>query len=131
MPTEKNPWVESVKALGLPTVFLGVVVYMIWTAGSWAGETVIVPLFEKQMKFIDRASEMTEEMNSTTKIINKTLEAHGQHAVESLKTCHDIRETGLETHSDVKEVKTSSGQMLDVLKNIDENTKPLRDGMPR
>ena len=130
MAVEKNPWVEAVKTLGLPTVFLGVVVYMIWSAGSWAGETVVVPLFKKQMEFIDQASHMTEEMNTTTKIINKTLEAHGEHAIESLKTCRDIRETGLETKVEVKEIKTSHGQILDVLKNIDENTKPLRQGMP-
>ncbi len=131
MPVEKNAWVEATKTLGLPTVFLGVIVYMIWIAGSWAGESVVMPLFEKQMKFIDKAAEMTEEMNSTTQIINKTLEAHGQHAIESLKVCHDIRQTGLETKVDVKEISTSHTQMLDVLKNIDENTKPLRDGMPR
>jgi hypothetical protein len=49
MAIEKNPWVEATKSLGLPTVFLGVVLYMIWSAGGWAGETVVVPLFKKQI----------------------------------------------------------------------------------
>jgi hypothetical protein len=130
MPDEKPPWyMGAIDKYGFPTVFLVVFLYMIWSAGSWAGETVVVPLFQKQMQFIDKASEMTEEMNSTTKIINKTLEAHGQHAIESLKTCHDIRETGLETQTEVKEIRANHGQIVEVLQNIDENTKPLREGV--
>jgi hypothetical protein len=130
MAVDKNPWVESVKSLGVPTVFSCAFMYAIWCAGSWAGETVIVPLFKKQMDFIDQASKMTDEMNQTTRIINQTLEAHGQHAIESLKTCQDIRETGLKTNGTVEVIHSNNDQILNVLKNIDENTKPLRHGMP-
>lgn len=127
----KPPWYAAAfEKYGLPTVFLGVVVYMIWQAGSWAGSTVIVPIFNKQMLFIDKAATMTEEMHRTTSIINKTLEAHGQHAVESLKVCHDIKDTVNDTNVEVKVMKQSHDQIVDVLKSIDENTRPLRTGMP-
>lgn len=123
--------VEAVKSLGLPTIFLGVVLYMLWCAGSWAGQTVIVPIFNKQMEFIDEASKMTVEMNSTTQLINKTLESHGQHAIENLKTCSQINQTVEETKGEIKVMKANHDQILGVLKSIDENTKPLREGMPR
>jgi len=131
MVAEKSPWyMAAFEKYGISTTFLVVVLYMIWTAGSWAGETVVLPLFNKQMQFIDKASEMTEEMNSTTKIINKTLEAHGQHAIENLKTCTSIRETGLETNGAVKEIHGNHTKIIDVLEEINENTKPLRQVMP-
>ena len=104
---------------------------MIWTAGGWAGSTVIIPIFNKQMEFIDKASKMAEEMNRTTGLINKTIEAHGQHAIENLKMCREIERVVLETQGDIKSMKTSQDQTLGVLKSIDENTKPLRHGMPQ
>ena len=132
MAVEKNIWVESTKTLGLPTVFLGVIVYMIWSAGSWAGSTVVIPIFNKQMEFIEQASEMASEMNRTTSLINKTLEAHGQHAIESLKTCSDVKAITLETQGEVKAMKANNDQIIKVLESIDENTKPLRTGgMPQ
>lgn len=125
--TEAPWWVGHAKSLGLPTIFLGVLMYMIWTAGTWAGTTIIVPIFNKQMEFIDKASAMTEEMNRTTGLINKTLEGHSQHAVETLKFCQHIDSTTSTTDSEVKIMQKSHDQMLGVLKDIEENTKPLRE----
>ena len=132
MPNDnKNPWwIDAVKTLGVPTSFLIAVTYMIWSAGSWAGTTVVVPIFQKQMEFIEKASSMTEEMNRTTSLINKTLEAHGQHAIENLKTCQRVEEIAAETQTDVKVLTKSHDQILGVLQSIDANTKPLRTAGP-
>lgn len=124
---EKPPWwIDAVKTLGLPTVFLGVLTYMIWVAGGWTGNTIVLPLFRKQMEFIEKASSMTEEMNRTTSLINQTLDAHGQHAVENLKTCQRIEATVRDTDTNIKVMQKSHDQTLSVLRSIDENTKPLR-----
>lgn len=123
--------VEAVKSLGLPTVFLGIIVYMIWTAGSWAAATIIVPLFEKQMAFIDEASQMTREMTSVTAAINTTLKASGAHSIENLKISNEVKTVTSDTNSTIKMVQKSNDQILDVLKNIESNTQPLREGMPR
>lgn len=129
---QKYGWaVEAVKSLGLPTIFLGIVLYMLWSAGSWAGKTIIVPIFQKQMEFIDQASQMTTEMNTTTQLINRTLESHGQHAIESLKTCNEINKTVEETQTEIKVMRANHDQVLSVLKSIDENTRTLRSGMPQ
>jgi hypothetical protein len=129
---QKYGWaVEAVKSLGLPTIFLGIVLYMLWSAGSWAGKTIIVPIFQKQMEFIDQASQMTTEMNTTTQLINRTLESHGQHAIESLKTCSEINKTVEETQTEIKVMRANHDQVLGVLKSIDENTRTLRSGMPQ
>lgn len=124
-------WFGAAKSLGLPTCFLVALLYMIWSAASWAGEQVVIPLFKKQMEFIDSASKMTEEINSTTTIINKTLEAHGQHAIESLKTCNEIKSLSIENGDRIDTVRENHNQILGVLKNIDENTRPLKEHMPQ
>lgn len=135
-PTEVNmdkpPWyIEVIKTLGLPTAFSCIFLYGIWTAGSWAASVIIVPLFDKQMKFIDEASEMTREMTAVTSAINTTLRASGEHSIENLKVCNEIKTVTMETNGNVKAMQESQDQILDVLKNIETNTQPLRDGMPR
>ena len=120
-------WVALIKSLGVPTCFLIALLYMIWTAAIWAGDTVVVPLFTKQMDFIDQASKMTSEINNSTQLINKTLEAHGQHAIESLKTCQEIKSITNANGDRIDTVRESNDKILDVLMNIDENTKPLKE----
>lgn len=132
MDPEKPPWyMDAIRTLGLPTVFLCALLYGIWTAGSWAASTIIVPLFEKQMEFIDEASQMTREMTAVTSAINTTLNASGQHSIENLKVGNEIKTVTLETNGNVKAMQESQNQILDVLKNIEANTQSLRDGMPR
>tara|TARA_R110000868_G_scaffold400006_1_gene674075 strand:- start:6 stop:416 length:411 start_codon:yes stop_codon:yes gene_type:complete len=120
-------WVPLIKSLGVPTCFLIALLYMIWTAAIWAGDTVVVPLFTKQMSFIDEASKMTAEINNSTQLINKTLEAHGQHAIESLKTCQEIKNISTENGNRIDTVRENNDKILDVLKNIEENTEPLKE----
>lgn len=129
--SKKAPWwVGAINKAGIPTGVLAVVLWLLYCGGVWTGNTIIVPLFERQVKFMDETSEMIQEQTRTSGLINKTLEAHGQHAIDNLKTCYEIKSTGLETHGGVKAMQLSHEQVLNVLKSIDENTKPLRTGMP-
>lgn len=122
-------WMDAVKTLGLPTLFLGVVTYMVWSAGIWAGKEVVIPIFNKQVAFIDEATKMTNEMTATTVQINKTLEAHGQHAIEALRITaeiHDeVKESGAETKMNGERLKGLQESMLKTLEDIERNTKPL------
>ena len=123
-------WMEAIKTLGLPTAFLCVIVYMIWSAGTWAGTAIVFPLFQKQMDFIDQASEMTKSMEVTMSKIDGTLSAHGEHALESLKICSEIRnvcaETAGETKLNSERIRVGNQELIGVLKKIEENTSPTR-----
>ena len=128
MATDRGPWwMDAVKTLGLPTVFLGVVTFMIWSAGSWAGEKVIMPLFNKQMTFIDEASKMTSEMNRTTSLINQTLQAHGEHAIETLRISSDTQKVVMMSESELKGIQRSHEEMIRILEKIESNTDPIRE----
>jgi len=60
---DKTHWiVGAVKTVGVPTVFLGILLYMIYASGRWAGIEVVVPLFKKQTEFIDRTAAVVEEI---------------------------------------------------------------------
>ena len=60
---DKAHWiVGAVKTVGVPTVFLGILLYMIYSSGRWAGIEVVVPLFKKQTEFIDRTAAVVEEI---------------------------------------------------------------------
>ena len=59
----KPHWiVGAVKTVGVPTVFLGILLYMIYSSGSWAGTEVVIPIFKKQTEFIDRTAAVVEEI---------------------------------------------------------------------
>lgn len=119
--------VDAVKTLGLPTIFLGVLIWMIWSAGTWAGTNILLPLYQKQSQFIDAASTMTTKMALTTDEISRTLKAHGEHSVEALKVNMLLQQMLTENselllkHS--KDIEESHNAILGVLKDIEENTK--------
>lgn len=120
-------WVQHAKSLGLPSCVLIALIYMIWAAGVWVGSTIVVPLFERQMLFIDEASKMTKEMSQSAASINKAIEAQSHHAIEAMQSCRRIEDTTTSTNSDVRVMQKSHDQMIGVLKDIEENTKPLRE----
>lgn len=127
---EKPPWwMDAVKTLGLPTLFLGVMTYAVWSAGIWAGQTIVVPLFNKQIAFIDEATKMTQGMASSTQLISKTLEAQGQHAIEVLKLSQDIhnsvKDAKAQTDLNGERLKVINDSMLKTLEKIERNTQPI------
>ena len=140
----KAPWyIDAVKTLGVPTVFLFCVLYMLWVSGQWAGTTILLPLYTKQSQFIDSATKMTEKMMVTTDEINRTLKAHGENAVENLRvtnSLHKATETCTSAIIDChKQVQASQDlireqaetnkehqkNVLDVLKKIETNTEQM------
>ena len=127
---EKPPWwMDAVKTLGLPTMFLGVMTYMVWSAGIWAGQTVVIPLFNKQVAFIDEATKMTQGMTSSTQIISKTLEAQGEHALEVLRISQEIQSTVKDAKSQTEingeRLRGLNDSMLKTLEKIEKNTQPI------
>lgn len=131
----KAPWyVDAIKSLGLPTCFLVAVLYMIWTAGTWAGSTIVFPLFDKQIKMIDEVSGMVKTMEGSMQGINKTLEAHGSHTVEALKVCNETRDFSKENGAKLdvlsERVTNSNENIIGVLKAIEKNTSPIKDLRP-
>ena len=139
--SEPTKWiVNSVKSLGLPTVFLGIITYMIWVSGGWAAENVVMPLFRKQMSFIDEASAMTKQMTETTKQIETMIKEQSKDAgtavaevvknreaiVENrqiLQTTADEQATILKRIAADSELNAkSNAEQISVLKKIEENT---------
>jgi len=130
-------WMESFKTLGLPTMFLLALLYMIWKSGSWAATTVIVPLFEKQVQFIEESSAMTQKMSETVESIDATISAQGQHASEMMSSHRAMREavdTNLKAIHATQQVTTinqdflkrqekASEEIVDILQSIDATLK--------
>lgn len=123
-------WVVVIKTIGLPTAMLCAMTYFVYSAGLWAGEKIVIPLFNKQMTFIDEASDLTRQMSTTTAEINNTLRAHGEHAIESLRLCNNIHQTVADTNATSKmtteRIKANNTEVLNVLQNIEKNTAHLR-----
>jgi len=112
MSDEKPPqsiqhWaIDAIKSLGLPTVFLCVVVYMIWAAGKWAGSEVVMPLFQRQTTFIDTATKTLTDTQLTAAELH-----HGQ--AKGFDDLKQIRETATQVNADTKRI-------IDMLKDVQE-----------
>jgi len=137
MPAEstKAPWyVDAIKTLGLPTCFLAVVLYMIWTAGTWVGTEIVYPLFERQTRMIDEVQGMVGTMEESMRSISKTLDAHGEHAIESLKVCNETKESAQSNGAKLdilsERVTNSNEKIIGVLEKIEQNTVPIRELRP-
>ena len=62
---EKEPWWMTVtKQLGLPTVLLLVMVYGVYQSAIWFGTTILVPLTERQMTFINQVDESVQKITT-------------------------------------------------------------------
>lgn len=80
---EKEPWwMNVIKQLGLPTVLLLLLMYGAWQAAIWFGQTILVPLTERQMTFINQVDEsvqkittIVEEHQKNNGLIARELEA--------------------------------------------------------
>jgi len=110
MSDEKPPqsiqhWItDAIKSLGLPTVFLCVVVYMIWAGGKWAGSEVIMPLFQRQTTFIDTATKTLTDTQLTAAELQ-----HGQSkGIDDLK---QIREAMVKISADTT-------RLVDMIKDV-------------
>jgi len=138
---EPTKWiVAAVKSLGLPTVFLGIITYMIWVSGGWAAENVVMPLFRKQMSFIDEASAMTKQMTETTKQIETMIKEQSKDTGNAVNEVVKNREavvanrqifqtTADEQSAILKRIAAdselnakSNAEQISVLKKIEENT---------
>ena len=88
-------WLDAVKSLGLPTVFLGIICYMLFEAGTWTATEVVYPLFKQQSEFIANANGVMKSIERTTEDIAKTINADGAHTIEILKAQQTLQESVL------------------------------------
>ncbi len=62
---EKEPWWMTVtKQLGLPTVLLLIMVYGVYQSAIWFGTTILVPLTERQLTFINQVDESVQKITT-------------------------------------------------------------------
>jgi len=83
---QKEPWwVGVIKQLGLPTLLLMLAIFGAYESTIWFGREVVIPLSDRQIKFIDQV-----EQNVTK--ITSIVEEHQRNAVtiaNELQTLND------------------------------------------
>ncbi len=98
-----EPWqIKAAQRFGLPTVFLCVLLWFIYCAGTWMAQQIAMPLFQKQTLFIDKATDMMSDMSDTLR---------------------ENQTTNLSTQSDVDLLKSALQQQTEVLRSIDNTLK--------
>lgn len=131
----RAPWyIDFIKTQGIPTAFLGGVVFMLWTAGSWAGTNVIYPLFEKQTKFLDTLEDVVKNMDASIEKINDTLDEHGEHAAETMKSSRVAQDAAVANSQKLDilsgKINAANEKIIGVLEKIEQNTGPIRELRP-
>lgn len=77
----EHSWLEIIERLGIPVGMLAFVSYGIWQAGGWLGVTIIAPLKDRHLQFLDSLqttlkilaegqTALAKEMETITKIIS-------------------------------------------------------------
>jgi hypothetical protein len=62
---EKEPWWMNVmKQLGLPTFLLLIMSWGVYQAAIWFGSTILVPLTDRQMTFINQVDESVQRITT-------------------------------------------------------------------
>ena len=62
---EKTDWrIKAIKELGLPVCLLAVMIAGLWYGGSWTGNQIVLPLFNRQIQFIDSTDSAMRDMVS-------------------------------------------------------------------
>jgi len=133
---DKAHWiVGAVKTVGVPTVFLGILLYMIYASGKWAGIEVVVPLFKTQTEFINRTAVVVEEIRDAVvndaRDMNNVLTQSSDIQKDLLINREMILKTSQEQTELLKEiVKNTDNQQIKenermiILQEIADNTKP-------
>ena len=102
--TPKHWALDSIKSLGLPTVFVAVLLYLIVSAGKWAATDVIKPLVERQMTFIDTATKTLTDTQLTAAELH-----HGQ--AKGFDDLKRISEATVQLTADTKRI-------IDMIKDV-------------
>jgi hypothetical protein len=134
MGDEKSPvsWqVDVIQKLGFPTVFSCAILWMLWRGCSWLGTEVLLPLYNKQVVFIESATAMTGSMQVTTTEMNATLSTYGKtledqvHTYEAIVDATEVNTELIRQNQDLlKKLTNDSSKQLDVLERIENNTDP-------
>ena len=134
--TEDKPpwWMDSIKTLGLPTILLLALGYGLWTSLQWYADKILVPQQASQKQYIEKASQLMDQLAVSTAETSVKIGGQSEHTTEILHNTARIKDTTDNTNAELKlqgeRSKAVTEKMLHVLQNIEENTKPLREGMP-
>jgi len=109
-------WLDVVKTLGMPTAFLGIVIYMIWAAGKWTSAEVVMPLVKRQMEFIDTATKTLEDTRLAAAAVQQ-VQIHG--AVNLKRIDDQTLQIGIDTKRIIEMVKD-----IDYYLKTNEKPKP-------
>lgn len=105
---EKEPWwMNVIKQLGLPTVLLLIIMYGAWQSAVWFGKTILVPLTERQMMFINQVDESVQKI---TTIVEEHQKNNGLIARELESINNGIRGLNDETKN--------NGERLEAIENV-------------
>jgi hypothetical protein len=105
---EKEPWwMNVIKQLGLPTLLLLVMVYGVYQCAVWFGTTILVPLTERQLIFINQVDESVKKI---TEIIDQHKKNNGMIAEELEAISTGIQTMNVETKS--------NGQRLEAIERV-------------
>lgn len=66
-------WIDVVKIAGVPTAFVGAILWAIVRAGRWLGEHVLQPLVAKHLEVMDSMTRTSESVADAQKSIGETL----------------------------------------------------------
>lgn len=105
---QKEPWwVQVIKQLGLPTLLLLLGIFGAYQAASWFGREVIVPLSDRQIKFIDQVEDSVQK-------ITAIIEEHQRNAAVIAKEL-DTLNKGI---SDLNEKTKQNGDKLQSIEEV-------------
>lgn len=146
---DKAPWwVDFLKTVGIPTALLLGLSYAGFEAVRWYANEVLKPQvettkkqLESQKEYIDKASRFIDTLNNEQELSKVVNRGAAEHQVEMLRITTGIAAVTEDTNTTVKiaaekaareadAAKASSEKMLQVLRSIEENTKPIHKGMP-
>lgn len=125
-------WIEILKTLGLPTFLLLGMSYIMFEGVRWYATTILVPQQTAHDGYIEKATQIIDKMATLQAENAVKLNGQTEHSVTILKIATGIEDVVQDTNSEVKiqneRSKAFNDQVLKVLENIEENTKPLRVG---
>jgi hypothetical protein len=126
---DKQPWwMETAKQLGMPTVFLLLLLWMVYEGGKWTGNNVIAPIAKKQIEFIEKASVMTDQMSRTIDSIDHRMEESAR-SIKATAESLMLLDESVEINYDLLNRHTQETQeQTRILKSIDES---LKDNCPK
>jgi len=80
-------WVDVASKLGVPVAILAAMLYGIYKSGKFLAEKIAVPLFERQVHFMDTTAACLSQQTETCSLIRSNLQDIAKKQDEHFKIC--------------------------------------------